>query len=101
MADESRNWKALAIPSIDGRKKELRVSGEVQSGFNPPHLTKRETKEKRPPNVLALDISNIAGGEFVEVEYKQDITASKYDVVLVYNDKNEIEAAIRIETVQA
>ena len=98
---ESRNWKALAIPSIDGSKTELDVTGEVQSGFNPTRLTKREKKEKRPANVFALDIANISGGEFTKVQYKGDITGGKYDIVLVYNDKDEIEAAIRIEAVKS
>ena len=93
----SRNWKALAIPSIDGRKTELDVSGEVQSGINPPRLTKRQTKEKRPANVFALDISNISGGPFTGVRYKEDITGQKYDIVLVYAENNDIEAAILIE----
>jgi hypothetical protein len=98
---ETRNWKALAVPSIDGKKTQLNVSGEVQSGINPPRLTKRQSKEKRPANVIALDLSNISGGEFTRVQYQEDITGSKYDIVLVYNDKNEIEAAILIEKVQS
>jgi len=98
---QTRNGKALAIPSIDGKTTHLNVSGEVKSGFNPPSLTKRVTKEKRPANVFALDLSNISGGQFAEVKYQQDITGSEYDIVLIYDDKNEIEAAMLIEKVEA
>ena len=94
---ESKNWKADAIPSLDGRKTELHVSGEVKSGINPPRLKKSEAKEKRPPNVVALDILNIAGGPFAPVKYTEDITGKDdYNIVLVYTEKSEIEAAIPI-----
>lgn len=94
---QSKNWKANAIPSLDGRKTELQVSGEVQSGINPPRLKKRETKEKRPPNVVALDILNIAGGSFATVKYTEDITGKDgFNIVLVYTEEGEIEAAIPI-----
>jgi hypothetical protein len=96
----SRNWKAVATPSIDGSKTELNVSGEVQSGIVPPKLTKRPIK--RPPNVFALNVSGIAGGGYVTISHKEDITGNdKYNIVLVYNEQNEIEAAILIDSVQS
>ena len=97
----SRNWKAIAIPSLDGRTTELNVTGEVRSGIVAPQLTKRITKQKRPPNVAALDLTGVAGGQFVQVSYSEDITGKKLDIVLVYTPNNEIEAAILIEKVMA
>ena len=97
----SKNWKAIAIPSIDGSKLQLNVTGEVRSGIVAPQLTKRLTKEKRPPNVVALDLTGMAGGQFVQVVYNEDITGKKLDIVLVYTPNNEIEAAIRIEKVMS
>ena len=93
---QSKNWKADAIPSLNGRKTELKVSGEVQSGITPPMLKKRQSKD-RPPNVVALDLLNVGGGQFARVEYAEDITGKDYlNIVLVYTKENEIEAAIPI-----
>jgi hypothetical protein len=97
----SRNWKALAIPSIDGKKIELDVSGEVQSGIVPPRLTKRDTNEMRPPNVITLNVSGVGGGQYVTLNYSEDITGHKYGFVFVFNERNEIEAAMPIETVNS
>jgi hypothetical protein len=96
----SQNWKAQSIPSFDGKKTELRVSGEVKSGIRPPILTKRESEGKPSKNFL-LDLSGVGGGNFTEVKYTEDITGSEYEKVIVYNEQNEKEAEIDIEEVQS
>jgi hypothetical protein len=94
----SRKWKALSIPSFDGKKTELNVSGEVQSGIVPLVLTKRSGE--MPANVYALNLAGLGGGAFENVSYQEDITNNKdLKVVLVFKEKDDLEAAIIIEEV--
>ena len=97
----SGNWKALAVPSIVGSKLELIVTGQVGTGIVRPELNLRTTKEKRPPNVIALDLTGIGDGPTENISYNQDITGSKYEIVLVYDTNNVIEAAIKIDEGQS
>ena len=97
---QTRNWKALSIPSIEGKKTQLNVSGESQTGVVALKLTKRE--DKVPANVYALNLEGIGGGEFGRVNYQADVpNTNKLDVVLIYNEKNQIEAAVLVEQVQS
>ena len=100
-SENSKNWRAVAIPSIDGSKLTLNVMGEVRSGIVPLKLTRRENKENLPANVVLLDLTGVGGGPFAQVTYQEDITGQKLDFVLVFNPSYEIEAAIKIEKVMA
>lgn len=96
---KSKNWVADAIPSFDGSKTTLEVSAIVNSGLIAPKLVLNSTKEKLPPNVIALELQNEVpdGATEVIVEFKTDITNKKsLEIVIVFNEVHEIIAAIRI-----
>ena len=93
---KSQNWKAQSIPTIEGKKTELKVTGEVKSGIAPVKLTKR--KSEGETKIFTLDLSGASdNGMFTEVEYKEDITGYEYEKVVVY----AIEAEIEIKKVQS
>ena len=87
---------------FNGRKKtELNVSREVKSGIVPLKLIKKDI-EGMPSYINTLVLKGISGGEFVEVNYKEDVTGLKgYDIALIYSESDKVEAAMRIETVQS
>ena len=78
----SRNWKAIEEPNLEGGSYRVRVTGEVEA--ESPSLHAR-VPQGLDPRILMLDLGKVdEGSDYQEVEFRQPSEVRAYDQVDIF-----------------